>query len=740
MKYKLSIRRRFLLLLFLAGIFSFLVLGAASLWSMYDIQQETLENGERMGAVAGGATEKLTVRLAQLELMAVAQEKANKVDRELRTIKEDSEYIAFMMEKLMARPEGHKVKQVKNPMVDHIGSGEVYLYYPPGLRSQEAVAKLSDEVGVASGIADTLENMAKTYPGCEGSILVASESGYMYCTDLLLPGQEHVVFTDEFFDTYDPKERPWYKTAVEKGAPTITDIYMGSDGFPVIDHVAPFYVGQKLGGVASIGLSLRAMYQVIMDRSHGGTGINFVLNEKGVVAVSSEESGLLAASPDGKDLRQAAEPSLVGKISSMVEGRSGVLPVSIEGEKYYLAYAPIPSVSWSFGTLVKEEEVTAPALTAREKMTLQLEGFNLLMREFFRDNVREMALLLVVILAMLFVGSKAAADWFVRPILALTEGVGEIAKGDLDKKLAIHTGDEIEELSDTVNYMTSELKEYMANLSRVTADKQRIATELSMAQNIQEGMLPRIFPSTSDNSGFELFATMNAAKEVGGDFYDFYTLDREHLAVTMADVSGKGIGAALFMVIAKTILKNNALAAGRIDENIDWAQVMEMANKQLCENNKKRMFVTVFFGVLDLRTGVFSYVSGGHNPPLIGHREAGGMAWEYVQIEKVGLVLGARKKATFSMERLTLKPGDMLYLYTDGVTEAMDQEGNLYGEERLQRMLNQVGASAASVEEILAAIRADIDVHANGAEQSDDITMLGLRFLGDDTVREEEAE
>jgi sigma-B regulation protein RsbU (phosphoserine phosphatase) len=225
---------------------------------------------------------------------------------------------------------------------------------------------------------------------------------------------------------------------------------------------------------------------------------------------------------------------------------------------------------------------------------------------------------------------------------------------------------------------------------------------------------------------------MEAAKEVGGDFYDFYYLGDDRIAVTIADVSGKGVPAALFMVISKTILKNNALAtAGRHGAaSVEWGRVMERVNRQLCENNEEMMFVTMFFGVLDLRTGEFAYVNGGHNPPLIGRAQGETADWQYIEDEKKAHMVGVIEDAKYEEKRLTLKPGDMLYFYTDGVTEAMDGEKHLYTEERLQQTLNRTGKPTASAKEILAAIRIDVDVHADGAEQSDDITMLGLRYLG----------
>lgn len=341
--------------------------------------------------------------------------------------------------------------------------------------------------------------------------------------------------------------------------------------------------------------------------------------------------------------------------------------------------------------MVKEAQTASAAREARSRGEAQKEAFASAMDAFFRDKLWEMALLLPVILAILALLSRMEAKRFSRPVLALTDGVKTIAEGNLDHRLEIRTGDEIEAFSDSVNRMTADLKEYMAAVSAAAAEKQSIATELSLAQEIQEGLLPRVFPQASDSNRFELFATMEAAKIVGGDFYDFYLLDEQHLAVTIADVSDKGIPAALFMMCSKTILKNIALTGVGA---MGYDAVMNLANRQLCEDNDEMMFVTVFFGVLDLETGELAYVNAGHNPPLLCH----GGEFTYLRMEQKSSMLGAVEDEVYLEHRLTLAPGDMLFLYTDGVTEAMDAQGKQYSERRLCETLNACKEKNARIE------------------------------------------
>ena len=266
--------------------------------------------------------------------------------------------------------------------------------------------------------------------------------------------------------------------------------------------------------------------------------------------------------------------------------------------------------------------------------------------------------------------------------------------------------------------MTDELQTYMKNLTQVTAEKERISTELNVAKDIQLSMLPHDF--NFGRNDFDIYATTNAAKSVGGDFYDFYLLDENHLAITIADVSGKGIPASLFMVISKTVLKNFATFATAPD---DYAAVISCANNQLCQGNDEMMFVTVFFGVLEIDTGKFIFVNGGHNPPIIYHAESN--SCEYLSVKK-NFVLGGMEDVPYKQQETTLQRGDLIFTYTDGVNEAMNIDNEEYTSERLLKFMNSTNCKA-DLKELLAAVKSDVAKHVGAAEQSDDITMLALR-------------
>ena len=240
--------------------------------------------------------------------------------------------------------------------------------------------------------------------------------------------------------------------------------------------------------------------------------------------------------------------------------------------------------------------------------------------------------------------------------------------------------------------------------------------ELNVASHIQKNMLPCIFPPYPEREEFDIYATMMPAKEVGGDFYDFFLIDPDHLAIVIADVSGKGVPAALFMVIAKTLIKNNT--AGMTEPK----GIFEKTNDQLCENNEEGMFVTAFMGILEISTGVFSFVNAGHNPPLLKRK---GQQYDWLSV-KPGFILAGMEGMKYQQESITLSEGDELYLYTDGVTEAMNLEEELFTDQRLKEALNR--HRKLDLKDLLASMKQEIDQFANGAKQADDITMLALRI------------
>ena len=309
---------------------------------------------------------------------------------------------------------------------------------------------------------------------------------------------------------------------------------------------------------------------------------------------------------------------------------------------------------------------------------------------------------------------------FAKPIERISAEATRFAKdpGSSDKESLddISHIREIVMLAESIDKMEEDTLLHIEELTRATAERERMAVELSLAATIQENMLPNTFPPYPSRRDFDIFASMDAAKEVGGDFYDFYLLDNDRIVFLVADVSGKGIPAALFMMRAKMTIKS--LAEGGADVNV----ILSQANERLCEGNDAGMFVTAWLGIADMRSGVLSYANAGHNPPLIRH---GNGAFEYLRT-RPNFVLAGMDGAPYRKHEIKLSPGDEIFLYTDGVTEAADEEQTLFGEERLLEVLNS--ALEESVETRCKTVKKAIDTFAGDAEQFDDITMLAIRF------------
>ena len=295
--------------------------------------------------------------------------------------------------------------------------------------------------------------------------------------------------------------------------------------------------------------------------------------------------------------------------------------------------------------------------------------------------------------------------------------------------LNIRTGDEVENLGLVMADMESEINDYVENLTQVTAEKERISTELSLATRIQAGMLPNIFPAFPDREEFDIYAVMDPAREVGGDFYDFFLIDDDHLCLIMADVSGKGVPAALFMMASKIILENNAMMGK------SPAKILTDTNNAICPSNHEEMFVTVWLGILELSTGRLTASNAGHEYPAVMH--AGGR-FELLK-DRHGFVIGGIEGSPYHDYELQLEPGARVFLYTDGVAEAMREDKEMFGTERMLEVLNR--DTAATPEQMLRRMREAVDDFAEGAEQFDDLTMLCVHYLGpmpggEDTVKE----
>ena len=464
---------------------------------------------------------------------------------------------------------------------------------------------------------------------------------------------------------------------------------------------------------------LDEMEKLVYSVNLGESGNACIINENGQVLFSTYSEGTLAAVADAWDLRKSRDAELSEAVRKATEGGAGVLQLSVDGVACYAAYAPMKTVGWTMLVFLSQEAVEAPTKQLLGNVGVVTDRTVQNANDHIRHAVYLLLGLLGLAVIIALVVSVKLSRQIVEPIQLLTKEVGTMKGNDLDFQWTLDTGDETQLLADSFRELTLRMKEYISDIETVTAENERINTELSLATKIQANMLPSVFPPFPDRKELDIFASMDAAREVGGDFYDFFLVDDDHLCIEIADVSGKGVPAALFMMASKIILSNYAMLGKSPGE------LLEAANAAICANNKDAMFVTVWVGILDLKTGLLTAANAGHEYPVLiknGRSE--------LLRDKHGLVVGAMEGVRYHEYTLQLAPGDKLFVYTDGVVEATDRDGVLFGTERMLTALDD-GANETP-EGILKTVRQAVDSFVGDAEQFDDLTMLCLEYRGPD--------
>ncbi len=390
-------------------------------------------------------------------------------------------------------------------------------------------------------------------------------------------------------------------------------------------------------------------------------------------------------------------------------------------EKYLYSYSESGAHTTAGLPVIDSKGDVVAILCVEKPMTILNEA-----RSTYVSHVCIVVGLLIV--AVLLFSFFFLRSFLIRPVREITGEAERFASDHSEPGRHLKASDnryEIGVLARSINKMEVDIEDYIVDLTKVTAEKERIGAELQVAKHIQADMLPRIFPFVEYHNEFSLYASMTPAKEVGGDFFDFFMVDDKHLCMVIADVSGKGVPAALFMVIAKTLIKNRAMLGG------DTSETLSYANDQLCDGNDAEMFVTVWMAILDITTGKGFAANAGHEHPAI--RRAGG-EYELV-IYRHAPALAVMEGMKFKSHEFELNPGDSLFVYTDGVAEATDANNELFGTDRMLQALNR--DPDAQPKTVLENVKADIDTFVGDAMQFDDITMLCLQYYGE---REEAAE
>lgn len=706
-----SIYRRILRTALWGSLITFFAVGMISLCGMVILHRETVSRGEYLSENVGKYLEDAIQKEVSSYIRETTRIRAMGVERLLKACAYNVQLMADKMTTILRNEEVHKPNQLPVANFQEVKVGVPYVYYSSEMVKAGISEGLAREISYASSIDDDMRLLNRKF---NGAVLLASEHGYLIRIDMVGDEQNLAPLCSEpLRSTYDYMSRGWYLDTKEAQKLIYTEPYITTYGGYCISVCAPYYDENGFAGVALADLDTDYILKRMRVHEDDETYFSFIVGRKGEIIISPMKEGPFSAMEGPRDLCSSENSDLAAVASRMARGEVGLSEVVVEGREYYLAYAPLPDIGWSICTVESKAEAMAGVHRIEDYTQGIISDYSAGLQKFFLFMTMLAALLFVGILTVILKANVRLAKSFAAPINLLTERAREIARGNFEKKLTIDTGDELETLAESFNTMLDELAAHTEHLSKMSAQKERIETELSVATRIQAGMLPRVGEPFLGKE-FDLAAMMQPAKEMGGDFYDFYFIDERHLALTVADVSDKGVPAALFMVIAKTLLKESLLFAGA-DK---LGQVFEETNNALMNVNEENMFVTVFTGILDTKTGEFVYANAGHNPPVL---KTGGKCRFLDKADSP--ILGMAEGLDFPTKTLTLSPGDSILLYTDGVTEARNEEKDFFGEKRLLEAAEAFGKNAkADIHELLSILTK----YAGKAEQSDDITMLEL--------------
>ncbi|GDY12854.1 hypothetical protein LBMAG53_17320 [Planctomycetota bacterium] len=544
---------------------------------------------------------------------------------------------------------------------------------------------------------------------------------------------------------FDPRVRDWYTLPVETRNVAWTGPYVSksTNRLLITCSMPVIAVDDSIIGVIKMDVTPQTINDSIINIRVGQGGYAFLLDAEGTVVASPRiedlekmtvpaatvvktklDQALRAPATDKSvNLRLSTDPDLRRIAERMLKKERGLvrcnLDIHKDGSEDYIAYAPVSATGWSVGLIMPISEILSPAEATARELSGAANTSSAHIDAQITYSLWLMAMLLVVLLLMASWAAMALSRRITRPIQVLSDGASNLGAGKLDQQIVLKTGDEIEQLANDFNAMTTNLQTYIEHLGQATVARELVAKELQIAQKIQSSLLPRIFPPFPDRKEMELFASMDPAREVGGDFFDFFFIDQDRLCLAIGDVSDKGVPASLFMAVTKTLIKTEATQPDR-----SVADVLARVNVQLCEENEMLMFVTVFCVFINLKTGEMEYANAGHNPPMI--RRADGDA-QYLKVNK-GVALAVMDMARYKVQKEVLKPGDLLYIYTDGVNEAMNMQREQFSYDRLKRCIDEFGGESTTT--ICTEMRQAVQIFAGEAPQSDDITMIAMRYHG----------
>lgn len=722
-----SIRNKILrlcLVLVIGAIVLTAVMGCVLLWMQRNMNSASDKN---QNTVVREKSRESMLLSAKLDLIDTILLSTLATDHELFIKKHDFELLSKEVQNIIEHPENYGECEVDPPSLKNAGEFSLQvLYADSAAENDEEVNRLIRKL---ANLAPMMEEIISGTDGMTKDVYIAMPNG----TCLVMDDLSEIKFDDnENLIKYDPRTRPWYMAAEQSGEFAFTlAVPSYFLGIPELEYSVPIYVDGQLAAVLQGSTEIRRIQEMLETVFSGETGFTILVSEEGRLVFSPNKTGDLAMGGvvDNRGIYSGDisgfiddidNEELKNFIKAALKEDFGFGEVTVDGVEYYAAYSAMDSINWTQMTFISVSEMDRPT----DNLLAAMDEANRETRAEFGDEFRKIILISLIVIILLIVvtviASVTLSGKLSGPISLMTGRVrdmtGEEFKFNMED--AYRTGDEIEVLAGTFENLSDKMKDHIEKILAFTAEKERMGAELDVAARIQKNMLPVDFPLFPDNTQFSLYASMTPAKEVGGDFYDAFLMDDDHLCMVMGDVSGKGIPAALFMVISKTLIKNRAQMGGKPSE------ILRDVNNGLCEGNKEMMFVTVWLGILTLSTGEVIEANAGHECPAI--RKNGE---DFTLIDKEhGIVLGIIPGSKYEDDTFMLGAGDSLFVHTDGVSDAFNEKDERLGIEGMMDILN--AHKEDEPEQLITGIKKDVDSFVNGEEQFDDLTAMCILYHG----------
>ena len=707
---QISLSRKIVNMNLIIGLGALIFSTLVCLASIFVIRDSVIENSRDFGAEASSTSETALLEQVENELSQKATDKAAVANERMESYRSTVQYAADIAGQILSDPDAFEPTPVFFPHVKNGGIWTMQMTLAGDYVTYEDIEVRNEALGNLEPIFDSIRSrnpdLTTIYAGTSEGLMISYDPNSDWCG----------VYGTPYY--YEYRNSEWYVNAEKLGEPAFTDTYLDAGGRGLtITCYAPIYddTGRFVGSIGMDFLQTNLNGQLV--------NVGITAPEKAVLV--SPEGTVIAATGEentGDAVQRIADETstlhLAPVADEILSKDRGLLLANDSTGSYYVAFSKVEATGWKLCIIDPMENIVAPAVAIRDNIEGSTEKISDTVRSGIQTIIAWCLIFFAVIVLLITYFVGRFSQKITEPLKHLEEDVQQISHGNFDRRTAVETHDEIGSLAIAFNGMTENLQHYISDLTEATAREERIASELSLAQTIQADALPSDYPAFPNRKEFDLFFAMDPAKEIGGDFYDFFLIDESHLGLLIADVTGKGIPAALFMMVSKTMIKNRALIGGLPSE------ILAFANKQLCENNKAEMFVTSWFGILDLKTGILTAANAGHEFPAI---RRGDGKFELLK-DKHGFVLAGFEGSRYQDYTLQLAPGDMLFVYTDGVPEATSAENELFGTDRMLEVLN--ACPSKDCREMVKTMLSGISDFVGEAPQFDDITMLCLRLDG----------